>query len=221
MNIPTIYQSLQEISLLQGMSLIGCLVGVAFALLWVERTRFVLPFWLVLNLLLSVLANQFLPAYIALAIVVTAIFSGMMIYVTARGRQESAPATAVNWPVFLFQFLLAIFFVLMVWGIVYQANVVLLADSADVTFTVLSLILLGVFRFGTTTRPLALGMGILIIITAVGVWQIASLQRPLAIGVWSVLVLLTTLVTSYLMQTEVQQPSPANSQNTQSIQSSM
>lgn len=220
MNVPAIYQSLQEFTLFQGMSLIGGLVALSFALLWVERTRFVLPLWIALNTLLSIFASQLLPPYIALAILVTAVFSTTMVYLTARSRAQTVTNSTINWPIFLFQFLLAIFFLLMVWGAVYQAGFTIIADNADTTFIVFSLGLMGIYRFVTTTRPLPLGMGILLIVTAVGVWQISTLQRPLAVGVWAALVMMTTLVISYLMQTE-QGDSSEQNRTTQSIQNSV
>ena len=201
MNIPAIYQNLQEFSFLQSGWLVGLSVLSAFALVWVERTRFALPLWLLLTCLLSIQVSLILPAYIALAVVVVGVFSSAMFYMTARGRgAQTAVWGAINWPVLFFQVLLAIFIVLVLWGLAYQTDWRFMGNSADVTFMVTSLFALGLFRFVTTTEPLALGMGILLIVTAVGSWQAHHLQRPLAIGVWAILVLLTTLLTSYLMQ---------------------
>ena len=63
----------------------------------------------------------------------------------------------------------------------------------------IGLAILGGFRFLTTQEPFLLGMGILLVMTAVGAWQIVALQRPLALAIWAVLVLLATLLANYLV----------------------
>ena len=205
MNIPAIYQFLQSISIFQGVWLVGLAIGLAFLLLWVERARFVLPLWLGIPFLLSIVASWLLPPYIVINLAIVGIFSCMILYITARSVGGTADLPPLNLPVLFFQVLLAIFVVLILWGLAYQTEYLLLPSSAEVTWLVTSFFALGVFRFATTTRPLPLGMAIMLMVSAVGIWQIFELARPLAIATWAILVLLTTLVTSFLMQYQARQ----------------
>ncbi len=202
MNVPAIYQSLQEFALFQDGRVIGFTLLCAFLLLWLDRARYLLPLWLGITTGFSIFVSLILPPYIALVVIVVGVFSTLMLYLMARNRRTHAPQarTMIAWATLLFQILLVLFLLLISWGAVYQADLVWIGESADATFLVIGLFILGGFRFFTTQDPLLLGMGILLVITAVGTWQVETLQRPLALAIWSILVLLTVLLTNYLVQ---------------------
>ncbi len=169
----------------------------AILLLFLRDWRGILPTLLIQYAAVGLLLTESLTLYLAFSKVMVGLFVTLMLYVTARQLYAggwSGPSDAPPLLTVPFRLVLTIILVVVAWLLAQQA-----AEGSTVTFAMLTLFFLGSWGFISTREPLYIGLGLLMILSAVELLyrQEAS---PISIAFLAAAHLITVIVVAYLAQ---------------------
>lgn len=174
----------------------------AVLLIFGRDWRVILPVLLAQYTAVALLLSESLTLYLAFSKIIVGLFITLMLYVTVRqlfdGGWSSARDASVTRPLISerLRLAVAVIAVIVIWILTQQ-----LFDSGLAMFVAYTLIVLGVFAFATTTEPLYLGLGLLMVLSGIELFYLGRTSL-LAMGFLAAAHLITVIVVAYLAQTQ-------------------
>ncbi len=202
MNIPALFNTLAGISWLQGQWLALLTILTVLPLFWLRRSGGVIFLFLFQFIAYGLLLYPFFPPHIALTPWLTGLFAAAALGFTSRqlgpaaNRLLAFPLTPAE---LIWRGGLPILLAAAAWAAA-RWSPLQIAASTHITWVVLALIFLAAAQFFRRQPPLLLGITFALGLSGLALWQAVTLQSRLFIGFWLATILLTTLLTTYLMQ---------------------
>jgi hypothetical protein len=150
--------------------------------------------------LLGASSTSFLPLHLAYITLIVGIFVGLILLVTIWQTPATGQVSEVvaRWYVGAVGVSTAVAFALTYWLQAGQLN-----QPFALQWLTITLFALGLLRFLSSTTPLLLGIGLLLLLSSFQLFYLSWNQSLLMVGFFALIHLLTALALAYLMQWRV------------------
>ncbi|MEM7801154.1 MAG: hypothetical protein AAF633_18325 [Chloroflexota bacterium] len=213
MNIPQFFDTLAQVTWLNGIGLL--VLSILFGMIITYSNHWLLSLLGLWGLFFcsGLLIAPFVQPHIAFLVWIVGLFSGLILYLSERGKAApigiNTSSSNTDWIPFLLQIMIGLVFVLVCWVIQFLGLFDLLqgenAVQSYVGLITAILFLLGSLRFFTSEASIFTGYGLLTILIACLLVAPLLLPGKWVIGLWSGVTILLTLVISYFSLSEVKQ----------------